>query len=536
MVRVAPPAVALASAAALLASLRAPRTARAQGNDLSAPTGGRSALMGGTGVALANDGSAPFLNPATIVRINDRSLAFSVNFYTFADTHFSSWHQPGPVDASQFGAVNLSGTGISSNGFHVFPSTLCLFFTLAGLTDEGANDGGFHRGRQKLAVCLGSTEAQNVGLPALQLHASTALGMTTQVQSIAENWNRFRAGPTYSVSLTDSFAIGMSLHGVYTADSFSFDSSAITSAQAGGSIESTLGAGGNAHSFDMTAILGAMLRAGRLTLGASAEVPALHVLGTYDAIVHQESQGTGTSGSTISSGSGSFSAPPPMRFALGVGAQWPRLIVELDESVGVPAGAIASTLDVMNTNLVGTTATTGNVDSTFSVSQRPVWNTSLGGEYFVSPSFSVLGGVATNESALHALSPTSTLGNLVQSRTSMATASLGIGSYGSGGDILIGARFSYGWGQSMAANAYVLPNAWGVVDTQSYSVMLILAGATNLRAIGRAVEKAEKAVTTGNPELPPVPKPSPGAAPTAAPPPSPTIPRAPIDPFKKEPL
>jgi hypothetical protein len=41
--------------------------------------------------------------------------------------------------------------------------------------------------------------------------------------------------------------------------------------------------------------------------------------------------------------------------------------------------------------------------------------------------------------------------------------------------------------------------------------MLILAGATGLRAIGRAVEKVEKAVTTGNPELPPAP-PVPGAA------------------------
>jgi hypothetical protein len=532
-------AVVLAGAGAALASLSLLPGARAQGNDLSAPTGGRSALMGGTGVALANDGSAPFLNPATIVRINDRSLAFSVNFYTFSDTHLSNWHQPGPVDATQFGAIHLSGTAISSNGFHVFPSTLCLFFTLAGVTEEGANDGGFHRGRQKLAVCLGNTEAQNIGLPALALHSTTALGTTAQVQSISQNWNRFRVGPTYSVSLSDAFAIGASLHGVYSADSFAFDSSAITSAAAGGAIESTLGAGGNAHSFDMTAILGAMFRAGPWTFGASVEVPALHLLGTYDAVLHQDSQGTGTSGATISSGSGGFSAPPPMRFALGLGARWSRLVLELDESVGVPAGAIASTLNVTNTTLAGTTATTTNVDSTFSVAERPVWNTALGAEYFVSPSFSVLGGAATNLTALPPLSPTSTLGNLVQTRTSLATASFGIGSYGSGGDILIGARFGYGWGQSMAANSYVLPNAWAVVETQSYSVMLVLAGATNLRAIGRAVEKAEKAVTTGNPELPPVPRPasSPaGPAPTTAPPPSPTIPRAPIDPFKKDPL
>ena len=36
--------------------------------------------MGNTGVALARDGAAPFLNPATVVGIDDRQLAFSVNF------------------------------------------------------------------------------------------------------------------------------------------------------------------------------------------------------------------------------------------------------------------------------------------------------------------------------------------------------------------------------------------------------------------------------------------------------------------------
>src|SRR5688572_27991692 len=84
----------------------------AQGNDLSSPTGGRSALMGNTGVALGRDGSAPFHNPATIVRIRDERLAFSVNFYSLALTDFDGWHQPGEVDEAQFGAGRLSGTSL----------------------------------------------------------------------------------------------------------------------------------------------------------------------------------------------------------------------------------------------------------------------------------------------------------------------------------------------------------------------------------------------------------------------------------------
>jgi hypothetical protein len=250
--------------------------ASAQGNELSAPAGGRSSLMGNTGVALARDGSAPFLNPATIVRINDNSLAFSVNFYTFQATTLSGWHQPAPANVSQFGQVDLTGTSVSNSSFRILPSTLCLFFTVRGVTAQGSNDNGYHRGRQKLAICFGSSEFENVGLPALAFRGRTPLGLTGQAQSVTQSWNRFHAGPTYSISLGDNFAVGASLHGVYTTESFVIDSSSITAAEGGGSSASSLGAAGNAHGFDLQAILGAVYHAGNITLGASVTLPAVH--------------------------------------------------------------------------------------------------------------------------------------------------------------------------------------------------------------------------------------------------------------------
>ena len=459
--------------------------------------------MGNTGVALSRDGSAPFLNPATIVRINDNSLAFSVNFYTFAVTSFAGWHQPGPVDTAHFGNVGLDGTSISTNGFRIFPSTLCLFFTIRGVTAEGSNDGGLHRGRQKLAVCFGSTEFEDIVMPALPFSGNTPAGTTTQTQSLALQWNRFQAGPTYSISLSDDFAIGASLHGVYTSESFVLDSSSITSIAGGGSVQSALGAGASAHAFDFAAILGAAYHRGSVTLGASVQVPTVHVLGSYHGTLHSEYGLAGTDNATLTSGSGSFSAPPPMRFSLGAGAEWKRLVVELDESFQLPVASIASSVNGSTTTLTGTTTTTTPLSAFYSVQPHAAWNTSLGAEYFLSKSFSLVGGGSTSLTTLPALSPTSSLGNLVQSRASSASASLGIGSYGGGADLLIGAQLGYAWGQSMAVNPYVLPNDFSVVDTRSYSVMLVLAGATDLRAIGRAVEKVENAVTSGNPELGP---------------------------------
>ncbi|MGD0526497.1 MAG: hypothetical protein ABSE49_15220 [Polyangiaceae bacterium] len=477
--------------------------ARAQGNPLSAPTGGRSALMGNTGVALSRDGSAPFLNPATIVRINDNSLAFSVNFYTFAATSFDAWHQPGPVDTSHFGAVGLPGTSISTNGFRIFPSTLCLFFTVRGVTAEGSDDGGLHRGRQKLAVCFGSTEFDDVLLPALGYRGTTPLGATAQAQSIVRSWNRFQAGPTYSISLGDDFAIGASLHGIYTSESFALDSSSITSAVGGGAIQSSLGMGGTGHAFDLAGILGAAYHHGHVTLGASAQFPALHIYGQYTATENSEYGVGGTDNGTLATGSGSFTAPPPMRFSLGVGGEWNRLVVELDGSLTLPIAPISSSVTGSTTTLTGTTATTTPLAAFYSVQEHAAWNTALGAEYFVSKSFSLVGGASTSLTTLPALSPTMSLGNLVQARSSSAAVSLGIGSYGGGSDILIGAQLGYAWGESMAVNPYVLPNDWAVVDTRTYSVMLILAGATDFRSIGRAVEKVENAVTGESPELKP---------------------------------
>lgn len=48
-------------------------------------------------------------------------------------------------------------------------------------------------------------------------------------------------------------------------------------------------------------------------------------------------------------------------------------------------------------------------------------------------------------------------------------------------------------------NSYVVPNDWAVVSTQSYAMMLVVSGATDLRSIESAVTKVKNAVQTGDP-------------------------------------
>jgi len=481
-----------------------PHEARGQGNAYSAPIGGRSALMGNTGVAMGVDGAAPFLNPATIVRLDDQRFSFSVNFYSFALTRFSNWHQPGPVDGAQFGNVAVGGSALTSSGFGVLPSTLCLFFTLAqGSPDPSADLANLDSWRQKLAICLGTSETQGVAFTALPFNGTTSLGQTAQSQSLVQSWSRLNLGPSYSVALSRRLAIGLSLHGVYTNDSFLLDSSGITSAVKNGGVQSSLGVAGGGSSFDASAILGAIYSAAPYAFGLSVTLPAVHLFGSYTGTMHNEYGSGGTENATISNGTGSFSAAPPVRVAVGAGAQWPRLSLEIDESINIPPptgfhAAVSGT----TTTLTGTTLAATPFAATYSVHESPVLNTAIGAEYFVKKDFSLVGGTSFNLSALPGLTPTMNLGNLAQERQSEVTASLGVGSYSHGGTLLLGFQLGYGWGESIAANPYATPNELAVIDTHSYSAIFILAGSTSLRSLGRAVVRIEH-VISGDPDAPP---------------------------------
>jgi hypothetical protein len=456
--------------------------------------------MGNTGVAFGSDGAAAFMNPATIVGIRDQAIAFSVNFLELTDTHTSNWHQPGTVDTSKLGTVNLGGTALSSVGFNALPSTICLFFTLAGPTghDEVSH---FARGRQKLAICFGTLESQSFGLPAESLLGKTSAGTTSQAQSVAESWNRAQAGPSYSFAVTDEFALGLSLHGVYTQDSFSLDGTSITSEVGGGAVQTALGSGGHGQSFDMTAIVGATYRLGTFTVGLSGQLVPLHVFGNYSGTLHNSYAAATTNEATLTTGSGSFSAPPPIRVGVGVGTKQRRFTAEVDASVDLPSdSAFTTSLTGITTKLAATGAVMTPLAGTYTIPSQPVFNVAVGGEYFVSPSFSVLGGFSTNLSSIPAPAPSMTLGNLTPSRSSWVNASFGIGSYGSAGSILIGAVLGFGWGQATAVNPYVLPNNWAVVDTTSYNALFVLAGAVNTGSVSRAVQEVENVVTTGNPD------------------------------------
>jgi hypothetical protein len=494
---------------AVASSSLAPTIARAQGNYRSVPTGGRSALLGDTGVALGSDGSSPFLNPATIVRIHDASLAFSVNFFAFGDTHVSGWHQPGAVDTARFGDVRLSDTSLSTTRFEVIPSTLCLFFTVAGWGDpQDAQIAPQSRhfiapksGRQKLAACLGTTEQQAVDLPAANFLSSVPGGATHTAQSLQQAWRRVHFGPSYGIDVTDALSLGVSLHGVFTSYELVRTSAAVTSDVSGQAATSSLGATGNGRSIDLDAIFGVTYRAAPLTFGASFKPPALHAFGSYDASLNQETATLGGQSAILATGSGIFRAPSPARIGLGVGAELGRLKIEVDGTYFFPlADAMSASMHVDTTTVTSGASQASSADLSFAARARPVIDGAIGAEYFVIPTFSILGGLATDVTSVPELSPDASIGTLHHERISRVALSLGIGSYGEGGTVLFGTQLSRGTGQALAVNPYVVPNQYAIVDAQTYGAMLIVAGSTDFRAIRGAVESVKGIVERKKPD------------------------------------
>jgi hypothetical protein len=497
------------------AVLSATPRAHAQANDRSSPMGGRSALMGNTGVALGRDGAAPFTNPATIMGIEDRRLAFSVNFLSWQLNRFHDWHEPDGVDPA-YGDVSLNHRAITSQRFTAVPSTVCLFLSFAMLKGEKPQPEGdptpWRGGRQKFAICLGTLESEDVSVPALSVLAPSSFGTTAQDVSLTRKWGRSQFGPTYSVQVNDRVALGASLQGAYTTLSFIQDATSLSSAMDGSAVHSSLGAAGNGYSVDLTGIVGGTYQLGRTTLGASIQLPSLHLFGSYQATLHQTVDAMTGSTATLTRGYGNFHARPPVRFALGVGREFSSFTLEADASFDLGyAEALSTSMHVDDTTATDYTLAPRAYRASYSARALPVFNAAVGGEFFLTPHLSVLSGLWTNLSAYPPLEPkpAPSLANLVQSRAHRIGVSLGLGSYRDGTELLIGTQLGYGWGESIVANLYAMPNDWSVVQSNNFSALLVLAGSTSLRAIKGAIEGVERAFTPSKtatpPEAPPAP-------------------------------
>jgi hypothetical protein len=469
--------------AALVSALALPARARAQGFR-STPSGGRSTLMGTTGVAQGNDGTAPFFNPATAVNVS-ATIGLSFNVFSGEYVQLDPSRSVDPV----FGVPPAPST--DKFYFEGVPTTLCVFL-------EPKRFGGPRPGRagtQKLAGCFGTIAREKLEFVGLASIRGTPR-QTAQAQSFTHEASRFVFMGTYAVRVFDAFALGASIQGLSSSTRYVAGSGTSTYGGSGQDVITSYSSGTQAGSVEIAAALGATLEIAPITIGLALQTADLHVYG--DARSSGFAQYTGAqlgAFSQVQTLTGAYQAAMPWRLSLGVGGDWKKWSAEVDVSLGFPRDdafrANFSRGEQVTTAVGGTVA---REPLTKIVTDSLDWNFSagLGLEYFTSEKLSFLGGANFTVDPKTSQSPL-----LFPIRESRIGGAFGIGTYGPAGSLLFGVQASYGWGETTIPNPYLLPPAGASASVENLRVLFILAGNTSLSGIKQAVENVVAPITQG---------------------------------------
>jgi hypothetical protein len=462
---------------------------RGQGNLRPAPTGGRSQLMGGTGIALGDDSAAPFLNPAAIVRIPDTGVAFSSAFYSYSNTHFQRFYQPS-ASAPAFGNLAFPNTDLNRGRIDGIPATLCFFLSFRTGANKEKEASHELAGRQKIAACLGNLERDIFDATGQSYVGASGAVATNVALSITRRWNRLYVGPSYGAYLSNRLALGVSLDGVVTSTASTYSVDAITSIAGASALGSSFDTSLNAYSIDTGLLLGLIyhLDSARI-LGLSVSTPTLHTIGGYRATA-SSSETSLNQAAILSSATGGFTATPPLRIGAGLGAEFRRVRVEGDVTAWIPIQPFAQATPTVNqTVLANRFASTSTFDTTLGTDTRAIVDSAVGLEWFLNPRFSFLTGAATDWSVLPPFPVAPSTTSLVQSRTQRIAASFGAGAHIGDAEIVAGTELSYGWGSALAVDPFASPPRFAVVDTRVFGVVLVVGGRTSFGALRANLKK-----------------------------------------------
>lgn len=469
-----------AAVALALATTLAVRSVEAQSNYRSTPIGGRTTLMGGTGLNFGVDGAAPFQNPATLVLVDDERLSFSVNFYTFTAFHSRRWYQPAAVDPTHFGAFDDPSASLTDLEFNALPSSLCLFLSSSRTS--------------RLALCAAATQTSSFTFASERQDVGMGLGRLTRIQqTMLVSFVRFALGPTYAVQLSERLTVGASLHGSLAMHRSAINANAQTYGGLAPPISSSFYSGSRGDSFELHALAGMTYRVGKHSFALAVEAPSLHVFGVGAANLNTHFEGAGASTRAVGV-DGSFVSSTPLRVGVGTGVVGEKGSAELNVFFHGPMRrAYEAELDGTAVIVEGGSAREERQNIVVSRAARAVVNAAIGGQYYLSPTLSVLAGFGTDFSAAPSDEPRGDLLNYNTARTHRLIGSLGFGSHGTDpkeGELVIGTELSYGWGQRLVVNSYQLPPEFSRASHGTFTALLIIAGSTSLTSIRRAVSDA----------------------------------------------
>lgn len=470
--------------------------ADAQSNYRLAPVGGRTTLVGGTGVVYGHDGASAFLNPATAVRIDDDRLSFSVNFYSMSFVSAPRWYRPGTIDEKTYGPVDASESTMSDLEFNALPSSLCFFFKMADIPLlQGKAKEDVRLRAARFGLCFASVQSQTFNFAAESRSQVGPAGVLHQAQTLSQSYSRFSFGPTYAMYITDRLALGASLHASFASHRGALDGAATSYGGGRRPVGSFLYSAARGDSFQLTGTVGLTYRYHEQTFGLVVESPSLHIYGVGSANYYTHFEGAGQLTATTQM-TGSFASRSPTRISLGTGIEKKWGSAELNVSYYAPMSK-AFTANLNGNVVQMSNDTISDQETGVSVSQptRGVVNLGVGGEVFIFPKLSLLGGVSTDLSAIPQGGLRPDLINYYPSRNNRYSASLGVGSHGEGGNLLIGTEFAFSGGDRLAVNSFKTPPDVDTAPHATFQLLFVIAGSTSLVALKRAYKDVKEVIT-----------------------------------------
>jgi hypothetical protein len=453
------------------------------------PIGGRTATMGGAGVAAGNDSATPYLNPAGEAGLPGDVLAVSATVYSYETRRAPGIFHPNGF-ASVLGPANVGTDHLSSSATGELPSSVMYFKELPRLAPEVF---------QRLGVALVIPYAEHVELVGnMAATFPNTASSVKQSLGVSATTTDYYLGPTYAVAFGDRLRLGASLDALYVAENRAINYGLDTFAGSG-----SLPSGQRTQyaesgwSLGVVPILGAQLRVvSHLWLGATVAAPSMHLEGADT--VGLQSSGNAVSpttfqttaySQTIAVNDASYSSDRPMRISAGVAyddrSSWSAA---LDGSLYLArAGAIQA-----NGAQSGTSTQTGDVSRQYTQPYAESWDLvqsyglSAGGEVVVNPLVALRGGVFYDSSNL----PAGAGGNrLYAFRFDRVGGTLGVGLTVGSFDTTAGAVYSHGTGSVVAQDPSQSSLPLVFTSASSDTFMVALSGAVTVQQARRVIEE-----------------------------------------------
>lgn len=439
------------------------------------PLGGKTATMGGAGVAAGSDDAMPYLNPAGVAAVPYDLFLFSASAYAYSRASVPRYFRAGGVDPTLGSGLSVDDERLEIEQVAIIPSSAGYVTRLSAPGDLW----------QHVASVSLITPTYNDYAITGSFRARTSAGRLEEDFIARESFRQVLAGPTYALSVGDRVRLGASVFASYATFEIDTHDLALFSLDVDGvQVPSSLNSRAliDAYSVGLGATVGAQLRvAGDLWLGAAYELMGVPLVGggdylettdvtTFDAAGNPSATRVNSRGELSR-----FDLSRPSR--ISAGAAW-----------STPHGwSLAAD---MHFQPARRQFLYGEVDATFSqmtagqpiVEQRGVaivegdtqdtWNVSAGVEYYVRRNVALRAGVLTDRD----VGARSRSGG-PDSRLDWTVFTLGFAVRDGVRETTYGVGYRYGSGERPTRETFSGEGTATQVDYTAHGVILILSGA-----------------------------------------------------------